>query len=279
MNLLGHTIGVCSWSLRATGTAELIETVKGLGLADVHLSVGRLLTTASAEERDRDLGLLRDSGLRLTATQIGFHGEDYASISSIRRTGGFVPDETWDDRREQTVAAAELTAQLGAKYLTVHAGFIPAPNDANYEAVVERVTGLTAAIAEFGVELLLETGQESPSELLQFLNNVRSRHLGVNFDPANLLLYGSGDPVDAIQTLGRHIRHVHVKDAIKSRKPGVEWGKEVPFGDGEIAHAAFIDALHAAHYAGPLVIEREAGPDRIREIRFALETLEELTPA
>lgn len=275
MNLLGHNIGVCSWSLRPDGMADLVERVKSLGLSHVQLALGEL-TTLSAEDRDRELGILRDSGLTVTATMIGFVGEDYSSIASIRRTGGLVPDELWDERRQRVLDAATITAALGVKLISTHVGFIPAPNDANYESMVGRIRGLAAPLAEQGIDLLMETGQETASELLQFLNNLRCKNFGVNFDPANMLLYGSGDPIDAIATLGRHIRHVHVKDAVKSKKPGVEWGDEVPFGDGEVPHGAFIGAIKAANYAGPLVIEREAGPDRMDDVRYAIETLQEL---
>ena len=120
---------------------------------------------------------------------------------------------------------------------------------------------------------LLIALEESASELLQFLNDVQPRNLAVNFDPANMILYGAGDPVDAVKTLGRHIRHVHIKDAIASNQPGTNWGEEVPFGTGEVPVDEFLVTLREVGYAGPLVIEREAGNDRVGDIAFAIETL------
>jgi len=95
----------------------------------------------------------------------------------------------------------------------------------------------------------------------------------VNFDPANMILYGAGEPVEAIHVLGRHIRHVHVKDAIASDQPSVTWGKEVAFGTGEVPVDAFLEALKSVGYRGPLVIEREAGHERFEDIQFAVETI------
>ena len=275
MNLLGHNIGVCSWSLRPADMADLIGKVGDLELSHMQLALGGLLGKPD-DERDRELGKLRDSGIAVTATMIGYPGEDYSSISAIRRTGGLVPDENWDERQRLTLEAGHITASLGVKFLTTHVGFIPAPNDANYATMVERICSIAGRFAEQGIELLLETGQESASELLQFLNNLRCKNVGINFDPANMILYGSGDPLDAIKALGRHIRHVHIKDAIKSAKPGTEWGKEVAFGDGEVPHDGFIRALRSVNYTGPLVIEREAGDDRLGDVRYAIETLQEL---
>ena len=95
----------------------------------------------------------------------------------------------------------------------------------------------------------------------------------VNFDPANMILYGAGDPIEAIGILGRHIGHVHLKDAEMSDNPGTNWGNEVPFGAGQVPPKEFLRALEDADYAGPLIIEREAGSTRMQDIAFAIETL------
>jgi sugar phosphate isomerase/epimerase len=98
----------------------------------------------------------------------------------------------------------------------------------------------------------------------------------VNFDPANMLMYGSGDPIEAIATLSRHIRHVHIKDATASTKPGIEWGRETPIGTGEVIFEELLPSLNKINYTGPLVIEREAGDEPIADIRSAIEFLQKL---
>jgi sugar phosphate isomerase/epimerase len=121
----------------------------------------------------------------------------------------------------------------------------------------------------------METGQESAPELLQFINDVRAKNVRVNFDPANMILYGAGDPLAAIRTLGRHIGHVHVKDAKMSSQPGVAWGEEVPVGTGQVEWRQFLATLRSIGYTGPLVIEREAGEDRVGDVRRAIRTLQD----
>jgi sugar phosphate isomerase/epimerase len=90
----------------------------------------------------------------------------------------------------------------------------------------------------------------------------------VNFDPANMILYNKGDPIKALRTLGRWIRQVHVKDAVKTKTPGT-WGEEVPVGTGEVNWQAFFAALRDLKFSGYYVIEREAGTQRVADIRAA----------
>ncbi|HEX8523856.1 MAG TPA: sugar phosphate isomerase/epimerase family protein [Tepidisphaeraceae bacterium] len=272
MNIAGHDIGVCSWSLHPKDTPDLIARVKELGLA--HLQLNTLpIVMMDDKQKHYELGLIRNSGLTITAGMIGFPGEDYTTIASIRRTGGFVADDQWEMRKKLVGQAAALTAELGVQMLSSHVGFIPPSSDPKYGTMIERIRDIASILGEHNLILLMETGQETAPELLQFLNDLPVRNVKVNFDPANMILYGAGDPIDAVSTLGRHIGHVHIKDAIMSDKPGVEWGTEVPFGSGQVPPREFIDALHSVGYRSPLVIEREAGDQRMADVAIAIETL------
>ena len=157
--------------------------------------------------------------------------------------------------------------------VTAHVGFVPPSNDPNYGSMVERLETIAADLDTLGLTLTMETGQESAPELLQFFNDLNAKNVKINFDPANMILYGAGDPIEAIGILGRHIAHVHVKDAVLSKSPGILWGTEVPFGTGQVPPKEFLRALKDAGYTGPLAIEREAGETRIQDIAFAIETL------
>ncbi len=119
----------------------------------------------------------------------------------------------------------------------------------------------------------METGQEKAEELLEFLHDLKRDNVFINFAPANMTLYGAGEPIAAIKTLGKFIRHVHVKDATPSTKPGVDWGQEVPFGTGQVGPKRFLQALHEVGYTGPLCIEREAGNQRLTDVKPAIEAL------
>ncbi len=272
MQLDGHDIGICSWSLHPRDMADLVAQVKQLGLNHVQLALGGLLQLDD-KRKHQELAALRSSGIQLTGGMMGFADEDYSTIPLIRQTGGFVPDEKWALRKALMTQAASLAAELGITTVTSHVGFVPPSSEPKYNTMVQRVCEIAEPFKAHGITLLMETGQEPATELLQFLNDLRCQNVQVNFDPANMILYGAGDPIDAIETLGRHIAHVHVKDATLSTRPGEEWGAEVPFGTGQVPPKQFLGALKAAGYTGPLVIEREAGDQRLVDVATAIETL------
>jgi L-ribulose-5-phosphate 3-epimerase len=272
MKIASHDLAVCSWSLNPSGMEELVNSVRELGLAHVQLALGPLLFLDD-KQKYRELGILGNSGLALTAGMIAFPGEDYSSIPKIRATGGFVPDDAWNLRRQLTVQAGKLAQELKISILTTHVGFIPQSNHADYPKLLERVAEIGAALAEQGVTLAMESGQETASELLQFLNDLPMRNVAINFDPANMILYGSGDPIAAIRILDRHIRHVHVKDAIASSQPGVDWGRTAAVGLGQVDWGEFLAALKEVGYTGPLAIEQESGKPRMDLVREAITTL------
>jgi sugar phosphate isomerase/epimerase len=275
MKIAGHDIGVCSWSIHPKDTPDLIASVKRLGLAHAQLALWPIVKMDD-KQKHQELGVLRNSGVTWTAGMIGFPGEDYSTIAAIKKTGGFVSAEEFPVRRAMTKSAAQIAAELGMKLLTAHVGFVPPSSDPGYREMVERIESIANDFAEFGITLTMETGQETAPELLQFLNDLRVQNVKINFDPANMILYGAGDPIEAVGILGRHIAHVHVKDAKLSKSPGVAWGEEVPFGTGEVPAKEFLRALKDAGYAGPLVIEREAGDQRMEDVAFAIETLKKV---
>jgi L-ribulose-5-phosphate 3-epimerase len=272
MNIGGHDIGVCSWSLQPRDSAHLVELVKQLGLQHVQLALGPLLMLDD-KRKHLELGHLRGAALKLTSGMIAFPGEDYSSIDAIRRTGGYVPDGQWELRKRLSAQAAVLGAELGLKAVTTHVGFIPRKGEAGYDKMLGRVREVARDFGGHGIELGMETGQEPAGELREFLDDLDTPNVFINFDPANMILYGAGDPIEAIGILGRHIAHVHVKDAVLSKSPGILWGTEVPFGTGQVPPKEFLRALKDAGYTGALAIEREAGETRIQDIAFAIETL------
>jgi L-ribulose-5-phosphate 3-epimerase len=122
------------------------------------------------------------------------------------------------------------------------------------------------------VMLLMETGQESAADLRGFMETLSHPALGINFDPANMILYDKDAPLDAVRILGPWIKHVHIKDATRATAPGT-WGAEVPWGDGEVNAAGFIDALVSVGYDGAIAIEREAGDERVGDVALAVQRL------
>lgn len=273
MKLACHDIGVCSWSLQPRDIAHLVEMTKALGLSHIQIALWPIVELDD-KRKFQELGHLKQSGLTLTAAAMAFPGEDYSTIDMIRRTGGYAPEETWPLRKRLSAHAAQLAAELGIRKLSTHIGFVPAESDPGYDAVKNRVREIAEIFRGHDLDLLLETGQERADELLAFLHDVQAPNVFINFDPANMILYGLGDPIGAMHTLAPFIRHVHAKDATASARPGIDWGEEVPFGSGQVGAKRFLEALRAIQYDGPLAIEREAGNDRLGDVRKAINVMQ-----
>ncbi|MFO0828920.1 MAG: sugar phosphate isomerase/epimerase family protein [Phycisphaerales bacterium] len=265
------TIGVCSWSLRPRTPAELVERVGSTGLSAVQLALTPLVEVAGAW--GATAAILRDAGISIVSGMLETVGEDYSSIERIAATGGVRPDATWPRTRERAARVADVAATLGLSLVTFHAGFLPHdPRDPERARMLDRLRDVASIFALRGVHIAFETGQEPAATLVECLEALAAPTVGVNFDPANMLLYGSGDPVDALRRLTPYVRQVHVKDAIPSGRSG-EWGAEVPVGAGRVDWAAFFAALTPCRHRPNLIIEREAGDKRVEDVRTARDFL------
>ena len=271
-------IGVCSWSYQRP-LREVADEMAKIGVKGIDLALTPFVAPDGrhgVEEGEEALAFAKaqfaSGAWRLFATMISFPQEDYSTLDTIRKTGGVVPDDCWPRNREIAAAAAERSGTLGAPYMLFHAGFLDESNSAAYAAYVERVSFVRDACARAGVQLILESGQETAEDLARFLRDVPG--LYVNFDPANMILYGKGRPMEALETLVPWIRKIHVKDADATAVPGT-WGTERPWGEGQVGGAAFIDALNGLGFTGNLTIEREGGDDRVGDIARAAARLRE----
>jgi len=260
-------LSVCSWSLHADLNG-VVQAMKQLGIGQVNLA----LKPVFLDTGDKYLEAIQKQSWIISATTIGFFHEDYSSLDSIRATGGIVPDKHWTRNREMVLRSIAITAELGVRFLTMHAGFIEDSEHVKAQQFRDRLACLADAAGERGISLLMETGQETAKCLRNLLEELEHPALGVNFDPANMILYGKGNPVEAVRMLGRWIRHVHIKDANGTKVPGT-WGTEVPWGQGQVGSVSFLGALKDIDYKGALAIEREAGDDRLGDIRLAADGL------
>ena len=257
-----HPIGICSWSL--SNDRDLVrQTMNDTGVSHLHLEA-RVIETFR--------GMIEKNDWTVSCMMLGFPQEDYSTLSTIRKTGGIVPNDCWERNRTLALEAIDTTADTGVDLLSFHAGFIDHNDAEGYATFCNRMHQLADYAHDRDVMLLLETGQETATELRSFLKEMNHPALGVNFDPANMILYGKGDPIEAVKVLAPWIKHVHIKDAVASDVPG-EWGEEVPWGDGEVGSEQFIQTLDEIGYAGALAIEREAGDARTEDIKLAVKRL------
>jgi sugar phosphate isomerase/epimerase len=226
------------------------------------------------------LNRCKEAGITLTCMFGGFEGESYADIPTVRRTIGLVPPETRAARTAELKQIADFAKTMGLTAVGLHIGFVPHDmSDPLFRQVVAVTRDVCDHLKHNQQALHLETGQETADALLQFIGEVGRDNLFINFDPANMILYGTGNPIEALKKVGKYVRSIHCKDAKWAKNPGREWGQEVPLGEGDVNMELYLRTLKEIGYTGPLTIEREIAHDPIRQkadIGAAVTLLEQL---
>lgn len=209
---------------------------------------------------------LSEMGVVCTAVFGGFEGESYADIPTVVRTVGLVPAATRRSRLEEMIQISDFANWLGCDTVALHLGFIPHdPAAEGYSDIVDVTRELCDHCSQHSQFLHLETGQETAEGLLEFIQQVARPNLKINFDPANMILYGTGEPIEALRQVGEHVRSIHCKDGTWSDKPGESWGAEVPLGQGDVGMENYLRTLKEIGYDGALTIEREIPQDPERQ--------------
>lgn len=280
-----HPIGVIVDSFRK-GLVESIEAAKAVGADGIQVyAVRRELKgdqMDAAAKRDFR-ALLEKLDLRLAALcgDLGGHGFMIAADNP--------------QRVETSKLIVDLAVDLGTNIVTTHVGVIPEDNqDSTYKTILEACRELGEYAASRKVSFAIETGPESPETLRSFLDELATPGVGVNYDPANLVMVGGYDPVEGVRTLAPYIVHTHAKDGRKlapcsaadvynafaektykayCKSLGGEPFIEVPLGEGSVNWDAYLSALYEAGYRGFLTIEREVGDDPATDIANAVRFL------
>lgn len=192
-------------------------------------------------------------------------------------TIGIVPRQYRQARIEQLKNASDFAKRLDIKAIHTHCGFIPEnPNDPLYQEAIAGITEVVSHVRSNGQIFLFETGQETPITLLRAIKDVGLDNQRVNLDTANLILYGKGNPVDALDVLGKYVAGLHAKDGLFPTDPKT-LGEEVPIGEGKANFPVLIKRLKELNYTGPVTIEREiSGPRQMEDIRKSKTYLEGL---
>jgi len=250
-----------------------------LGVSTVHLHTPHR-ESRTPERAKEFVARLEKLGIQVTVVFAGFEGESYADIPTVEQTIGLVPLATRAERTAELKEIADFANLMGVKTVGLHLGFVPHDRTTSeYRDVLNVTRDVCDYAKKNGQAIHLETGQEPADVLLAFLQDVERDNLFINFDPANMILYGCGEPIPALKTLGKYVRSIHCKDATWSDQPGKTWGAEVALGKGAVDFAAYLRTLNEIGYAGPLTIEREIPQEPVRqkaEIAAAIETLESL---
>lgn len=256
-----HRVGVCSWSLRPQSPAELIAALRRLNIDAVQLALSPIVHEPAGPWRDA-IAQLRDAGVSILSGMMATRGEDYSTLQSIARTGGVRPDEHWPANLEHARAVADLAARNKIALVTFHAGFIPHDSsDHNRGRMLDRLGAIADLFDSRGSTIAFETGQETAPTLIDALDALNRPNVGVNFDPANMILYGMGGvggPLQALRSLAPRVKQIHVKDALPTKSPGT-WGSETPVERGAVDWPAFFEIARAIEPPVNFLIERESG--------------------
>ena len=276
-------IGVFLRSTGRTDPAEALAAAKSLGVDLIQISKlpDRFYTPEGAQEFDR---LMKTAGLRAASVVVVFDGESYQDMEAVEATVGFRPTDLLDARLVYARKCVDFAAALKVGIVTFHMGVLPSdPKDPTYQRMQSAVTSIARYANERGVSIALETGQETAEELARFLDAITVARVGVNFDIANLVLYGKDDPPRALRRLLDRLMSLHIKDGLPPAAPRA-LGKETRLGEGRGGVKECLTILNEARFAGPLVIENyvahETGMDPMEELRrakaFTDATLDEL---
>lgn len=183
-------------------------------------------------------------------------------------TLGLVPLDYRFDRMKDLMAGSDFAKKIGVENVATHVGFLPeTPNTQEYHSLVCAIRVVAQHCKDNGQYFMFETGQETPVTLLRTIEDIGLDNLGINLDPANLILYGKANPIDALDVFGKYVRDIHAKDGCYPTD-GKNLGAEKKIGEGKVDFERFVKRLKEIGYDKTLIIEREiSGEQQIKDIK------------
>lgn len=227
-------------------------------------------TVYTAENAEKIKAAAEKHAITVTALWAGWSGPKEWNFTYGPSTLGLVPACYRFQRLKELFAASDFAALIGVTDIITHVGFMPEnPRDPDFVDTVGALRSLAKAMEKRGQYFLFETGQETPVTMLRAIEAIGTQNLGINFDTANLILYGKANSADAIDVFGKYVRNTHIKDGFYPTS-GNSLGKQVQLGEGRADLPLIMKRLLALGYDGPWIIEREiSGPQQIEDIKAA----------
>ena len=266
-------LGVIAMLRKDTNPFEIIAQY-GVKTAQVQNWDMSNLTEEHAEKVKNDM---KSAGIRLAALWAGYTGRIVWNSADGPATCGLVPPDLRARRVDELKKTADFAKILGAPAIITHCGFIPEnPRCTLYTETLNAIFDVACHCYKIGIDFWFEAGQETPLTLLRTIEDLHLPNLGVNLDTANLILYGRGNPVDALDVFGKYVRNLHIKDGMFPTN-GYELGKEVPVGKGRADFEKIISKLYELDFTGELIIEREiSGPQQAADIMSSIKYIRSL---
>ncbi|MEA4833422.1 MAG: sugar phosphate isomerase/epimerase family protein [Oscillospiraceae bacterium] len=231
----------------------------------------------TAENAKQIIDAAAETGVEITALWAGWTGPKEWNFYGGPVTLGLVPSAYRSQRVKELLAASDFARMIDITDIITHVGFLPEnPCDPDFQGAVTALRLLANELKDKGQYFLFETGQETPITMLRTIEEIGTMNLGINFDTANLLLYGKANPADALDIFGKYVRNTHFKDG-EYPVCGRVLGKEKPLGQGRADIPLIIRKLRILGYTGPLIIEREiSGSEQDNDIVMARDLLRSL---
>lgn len=274
--IMNNKIGVLINYREDTDILEEMRKAQSLELESCQLSIwnSEMLTPENAEKVREAMA---ETGFTVSAVWGGWHKPCAWNFTEGPKTIGLVPSKYRASRLEELKRASDFAEMIGVNKVITHVGFIPEdPNHPDFMGVVDALRELCEYLHAKGQYFLFETGQETPVTMLRTIEAIGLDNIGINFDTANLILYGKANTLDALDVFGKYVMQTHIKDGLYPTD-GMRLGREVRFGDGKANFPAVVKRLFEFGYRGEFTIEREiSGDDQIADIIIARDGLRQI---
>jgi len=269
-------IGVLVEVFANTNVDEKFAEVRAMGMESIQLVTWDkdVMCDATAQSINE---AVRKHGIDITAFWCGWEGPKTWDFYDGQLTLGLVPAAFRFQRLQMLMQGSDFARKINVKDLVTHVGYLPEnPYDSIYREIVVVLKALADKCRGNGQNFLFETGQETPVVLRRIIQDIGCDNVGINLDPANLIMYGKGNPVDALEVFGEYVLGVHGKDGCYPTD-GKQLGSEMPLGQGKVNFPVFIEKLKEVGYQGDITIEREiSGEEQKKDILAAKAVLETL---
>lgn len=269
-------IGVLVEIFADTSVDAKFAEVKHMGMESVQLVTwnrGKLTDEVAAEVN----AAAEKHGITITAFWCGWEGPKTWDFYDGQITLGLVPEAYRFQRLQMLLEGSAFAKKINVRDVVTHVGFMPEnPYDPRYPEIISVLRVIARICKENGQRFLFETGQETPVTLVRAINDIGMDNVGINLDPANLIMYGKANPVDSLDVFGKYVWGVHGKDGCYPTD-GYHLGKEMPLGEGKVNFPVFVAKLKEIGYPGDITIEREiSGEKQKKDILSAKAVLETL---